>query len=600
MRWMLGVVLGALLLGISAIADPGPYEQRLTQALGFMQQEAWQQAIEAVGELERKAALTPELARLWFVRGTLAQKLQDPDTARQAFERVWQGYPPLADYAAWEMVQYDAAHDLLPALQKTITTLAERYPFSRLLPESRLVLARTQHRLGQSAPARATLERLVRDTAEQSIQAEAMAFLGQVYEDRGEFDLAAQILQRLGETHPRDKQAAMALRHSRELLARRPEAQRPPDPEQLLASIDRLAEGQLWQEIEARLSTLDTMPLPDTLLIKVLVKRGAVEVRRGRLTEASAVLQDVLRRYPQGEHLAEAYYLLGSVYQRQHQLTNSMQVYEMVLAQPPTLPWTAKALWALARLQEEQQELARAIDLYQRLAQDFPTYEKADTGLWQAGWLHYRQRHYQAATTLWQSFDQRFPRSSLLPQVLYWQARAAQQEGHQAAALRLYQRIVADYPAHYYTTQGHASLQAAGVRSALATDTALPTTPVLLQEPALPLEQSQEKPSPAHFHLVRVQELQQLQMYQPAGQEIRSLAPLLPNTPAAQYFLASLYVNNQQYAVAFRALNSMIEALSPAEVRGLPRDVWTMLYPRCSGQKSASSPRREASTPISS
>ena len=170
MRWMPRVVwMGVLLwmsLGMRAVADPGPYEQRLTQALGFMQQGAWQQAIEAVGELDRKAALTPELARLWFVRGTLAQKLQDPDTARQAFERVWQGYPPLADYAAWEMVQYDAARDLLPTLQKTVTTLAERYPFSRLLPESRLVLARTQHRLGQSAPARATLERLVRDTAE--------------------------------------------------------------------------------------------------------------------------------------------------------------------------------------------------------------------------------------------------------------------------------------------------------------------------------------------------------------------------------------------------------------------------------------------------
>src|SRR4030095_10986922 len=32
-------------------------------------------------------------------------------------------------------------------------------------------------------------------------------------------------------------------------------------------------------------------------------------------------------------------------------------------------------------------------------------------------------------------------------------------------------------------------------------------------------------------------------------------------------------------AAAFRALNSVVEALSPAEVRGLPRDFWTMLYP---------------------
>ena len=31
---------------------------------------------------------------------------------------------------------------------------------------------------------------------------------------------------------------------------------------------------------------------------------------------------------------------------------------------------------------------------------------------------------------------------------------------------------------------------------------------------------------------------------------------------------------------AFRALNSVLEALSPAEVRGLPRDFWTTLYPQ--------------------
>jgi soluble lytic murein transglycosylase len=567
-------------LEMGAAAAPVSYEQRLAQALGFMQQGAWQQAMEAVGELHQKAALTPELARLWFVRGILAQKLQELDTARQAFERVWQGYPPLADYAAWEMVQYDAARDFLPTLQKTVTALVERYPFSRLLPESQLVLARAQYRSGQSAAARAILERLVRNAAEAPVHAEAMAFLGRVYEERGEFDLAAQNWRRLGETHPRDKQAAAALRQSRALFARLPEAQRPPDPEQLLASIDRLAEGQLWEEIEARLSTLETLALPETLVIKTRMKRGAVEVRRGRLTEARAVLQDVLRLYPQGAHLAEAYYLLGSVYQRQNQPVDSIQVYELGLAQPPALPWTAKTLWALARLQEERQELARALDLYQRLAQDFPTHEQAEPSLWQAGWVQYYQRQYQAATALWQSFEQRFPRSPWLPQVLYWQARAAQQGGQQETALRLYQQIVTDYPVHYYTTQGYASLQALGARSAHAASKPLPITPVLLQDPTLFPEPSQRPPSKAHFHFVRVQELQQLQMYQPAGQEIRSLAALLPNTPAAQYSLASLYITNQQHVAAFRALNGTIEALSPAEVRGLPRDFWTTLYPQ--------------------
>lgn len=573
-------ILLSLLVGHDVIQTV-PYEQRLAQTLGLRQQGAWQQAAEAVGELDSGSRMTPALARLWFVRGTLAQKLLNPESAQQAFQRVWHDYPPLADYAAWEMVQYAAAHDLLPMLQKIVASLVERYPFSRLLPESQLLLARTQHRLGQSTAARATLERLLGTAADHPIRPEVMAFLGQVYEDRAELALAAQTLQRLGESHPRDRQAAAALRHSRELLAQLPEAERPqPDPEQLLASLDRLAEGQHWQEIDARLALLATFTQPTALVCNVLLKRGAVEHRRGRLPEASAVLQEVLRRYPQGAHLAETYYLLGTVYQRQNQFANSLQAFETGLAQSPTLPWTAKTLWALARLQEERQDLGRASGLYQRLAQDFPNHEQAAASLWLAGWLQYRQRHYQPATALWQSFEQSFPRSPLLPQVLYWQARAAHQGGHQDMALRLYQRVVSDYPSHYYSTQAKASLQETAGRSSLKADASLPTTPMLLHDPTLLAESVQGQLSRARFHLIRVQELHQLQMYQPAGQEIRALAPLLPHTPAAQYLLASLYIDNQQRPAAFRVLNGILEALHPPAVRGLPREFWTTLYPQ--------------------
>jgi soluble lytic murein transglycosylase-like protein len=576
---VLGVSLGLNAAAVLGSAATPSDEQRLARALELMQQEAWPQALAAIGELPGGPALSPTLARLWFVRGRLAQKLQDPDTARQAFERVWQGYPALADYAAWEMVQYDAVRDRLPTLQKTVVTLAERYPFSRLLPESQLVLAQTQHRLGQSAPARATLERLLRDTTDHPVLPDVLAFLAQVYEDRGELDLAVQTLWRLGESYPQGKQAAAALRRRRELLARLPEAQRlQPDPTLLLASLDSLAGGKLWQEIDARLATLATVTQPDTFILAVLLKRAALEIRRGRLIEARAALQDVLRGYPQGAHLTEVYYLLGTVYQQQNQPVESRQAYALGLAQPPTAPWTPKILWTLARHAEEQHEVARAIELYQHLGQDFPTHEQAETSPWRAGWLQYRQQHYQAALTLWESFERSFASSPLLPQVLYWQARAAQQSGRQEAALRLYQRLLADYPAHYYSAQARTSLQAAGGRSTLPA--ALPATPVLLHDPTLLPEAAQAHPSRTQFHLMRVQEFHQLQMYQPAGHEIRAVAALFPKTPAAQYFLASLYVDNQQRPTAFRVLNGILDTLSPPEVRGLPRDFWTTLYPQ--------------------
>lgn len=561
--------------------DDGAYAQRLGPALSLMQQGAWQQAVETLGELPQSGPLTPASGRLWFLRGTLAQKLLNQDMARQAFTRVWEGYPPLADYAAWELVQYDAMHDLVPAMQKTVAALADQYPWSRLLPESQLVLARAQHRLGQSAPARAMLERLLRDTPDHPIVPDALAFLAQLLEDRGDFGAAIQTLRRLGDTYPRDKQALGALKRSRELLARLPDEQRPAwEPEATLASLERLAEGQQWSEIEARLSALEKLPLAEPLAIQVLVKRGMVDVRRGRLNEASAGLQDVLRRFPQGPHLPETAYWLGTVYQRQQQVAQSLQTYELGLNAAPMMPWTPKILWALARASEERTDMSRAAALYQRLSQEFPTHEQADASLWQAGLLEYRQRRYQAALALWQDFEARFPRSALRPSVAYWQARATQQQGPADAAWPLYQRVLADYPAHYYSTQAQAYLQTAGIRTAANAAKTLPTIPVVLNDPAVFADTTPGKPSRAAFHRLRAQEWQQLQMYPQAGQEIRALAAALPATPAAQYTLATLHVENQQRPAAIRVLNAVVETLSPAEVRGLPREFWTTLYPQ--------------------
>lgn len=560
---------------------PEHLEQRLPQALSAMQQGAWQQAMDAIGELPKRGTLIPSAGRLWYLRGVLAHKLRDVEAARQAFERVWQHYPPLADYAAWELLQDDAAHDFLPSMQKSIATLTERYPFSRLLPESQLLLARTQHRLHRTAAARATLERLLQDGTDQPSRPEAMAFLAQIYADSGELERAVQTFQRLGETYPRDKQAAIALRHSRELLARLADAAPPqPDPEQLLASIERLQEGQLWPEIEARFLSLDKRTLPATLAARVALKRAAVELRRGRFAEASALLQDTLQQHPQGAHLVELYYLLGSAYQRQSQAASSIQAYDMALSQPATAPWTAKTLWALARVHEGQQAWAKALALYQRLGQEFPTHEQAETSLWQAGWLLYRQKRYGDALSQFQDFAQRFPRSALLPQVLYWQAQAAKNQSQPEAASRLWQRLVAEYPVHYYSTQAQIGLQAAGGRAVLPWTQDLPATPVPLHDPGLSPDTAAKQPSRLQFHLLRVQELQHLQMYAQAAQELRLLAPLLPTTPAAQYVLAGLQIDNQQRPTAFRILHSVIEALSPAEVRGLPREFWTALYPQ--------------------
>lgn len=576
--WVL--LLGFCWSGTGQAISPEVYEQRLQQVLPLTQQGAWQQAVEAMGTLEDTTPAPPALGRLWFLRATAAQKLQDVETAQHAFTQVWQSYAPLADYAAREMALYYAAKDLLPALQQLSTALAERYPWSRLVPENQLLLARVQKRLGQGSAARPVLERFLQMYPEHASRPEALGLLAQVYEDLGEWLLAAQTLQRLGEAHPRDAQAAQALQRSRELFARVPESQRPPpNPEQLLASVDRFAEAKLWQEVDARMAVLGQFLQPETLVTNVLLKRGALEVRRGRPVEATMAIQDLLQRFPQGPHLPEALYILAQATQRQELHDSAVQQYTAVLTQHPTSPWAAKALWALARFYEEREDLPKAAEYYQRLESAFPTHEHAEASLWQGGWLLYRQRAMQAAAGAWTRFAERFPRSTMLPQVFYWHGRAVQSDGRRETAAQLWQRVLQDYPAHYLSVQAQASLRELGLVPPVLSIVSTSGRPAVLQDPTLLQAGKTDKAKREQFHLGRIRELQSVGMSSQAGQEIRALGALLPSTPPAQYALASLYAENQQYSPVFRMLNSMLETLSPADVRGLPRDFWSILYP---------------------
>src|SRR5262249_10616120 len=176
----------------------------------------------------------------------------------------------------------------------------------------------------------------------------------------------------------------------------------------------------------------------------------------------------------------------------------------------------------------------------------------------------------------------RFPRVSNVPQVLYWQARAAALAGHEALARRLYQRLRNDFLEHYYhqlALSGLRQLPQTERSGGIPEDT-LPIIPWTPPRPPATLQATTPPLTKARFHFLRVQELQQLHLDTVATQDIQALAPLLPNPTPTRYFLATLFTTSQEYAPVLRLLGGMTDGMPPAAVRGLPRTVWTMLYPR--------------------
>jgi soluble lytic murein transglycosylase len=574
-------LLSFLLLGcVWAQSLAQSYDHRLRQALELKQAGQWSQALQAIGTLEVTPTPSAALGRLWYLRGTVALQLQRPDVALADFSQVLHTYPPLGDYAAWELMQYYAAQDDLAKLYDTFVVLTQHYPFSRLLPDSYLLLAQALRRQEQHAQAQAILEQFLRTYDTHRLLPEVLLLLGQTYEGSGQTALAAQTFQRLGESHPTHTLATGALQHSATLFAQLPAAQRSaPSPEHLLASLDDLIRARQWPEVEFRLVMLDAYTQPASVVIGSLLKRATAAFHQRQLTQASTMLDTLLQRFPQGEHVAETVYVLGQVEQRQGNLVASERHYQRVIAAYPTSPWAAEALVELAKLFNERKNATQAVELYIRLAQRFPTHEKAAEGLCEAGWLQYRQQQYEAAVRLFRRVEELLPDADILPQILYWHARAVHQQGQSRVAEQLYRRLVDEYPFHYYSHQAAQRLRAAG-RPVPLTAMAPPTNdwqpPTLVTLPSA----ATTPPERTQFHLLRVQELQQLQMQREASREIAQLGTLLPDTHETTYFVSKLYVDNQDYLAALRRLNALLKTLRPKEIRGLPRAVWTMLYPK--------------------
>ncbi len=463
------LLLVTLLCTARSVSDA----QRLRQALDLVQQSNLTQAMKIIGPLNTSATMTPAFGRLAFLRATVAQRLQDSDDARRAWTLVWLTYPPLADYASWEIVQDAAQRDDLRALQATVAALGAQYPHSLWLPESQLLLAQTQRRLGQATQAQDTVETFLRAHPSHASVPQAFWLQAQLAEDGGDTAHAARLLRRLGESHPHHALAATAFSRSRQLFATLPASQRPNrDPEEEMATLNQLIQARNWPEVDARVRRLKPINLPAALAARLLLSRAVAAQQRRQRREAIALFERFLLLYPKHPERAEAHYRLAQLYRRQKKQTASETHYRHAAAQHGDPIWAPKALLDLARLLVKRNDLTAASQLYQQLGERFPKHDEAIARLSKAAWMQYRLGHHKQAETLWRLVVKQFPDNPWQPQTFYWLARMAQQQRQRVKAQALYERIVIDYPLHYYSVheRARAGTTPAVVRGASACD----------------------------------------------------------------------------------------------------------------------------------
>lgn len=566
--------------GLLMAASPSD-DDRLRQAVSLAQRGHLVQAMDVIGHLDIPAAITPAFGRLAFLRATLAQRLQHDDAARDAYHLVWLAYPPLADYAAWELAQRAAERDDLPVLEAIVNTLARQYPTSLRLPDSQLLLAQTQHRLGQVDAAAATVNRFLQSYPLHHAVPNVLFLQAQLAEKANDPAAAAHRLRHLGESYPQHDLASIALRRSRQLVPQLPASQRTSETQPDLAILDRLIEARHWPEVEQRLEQLKKAAPSSLPASRILLIRASVAQKRRQPREATALLHQLLLRYPNSAERAEAHYRLAQLYHHQDNHTASDTHFRHAIAQPHDAVWTPKALLRFAHILEDRNELDEAGRLYQQVAERFPDHDDAVFSFWQTAWLQYRLGRYSLAASIWRLFIKQFPHNAWRPQVLYWLGRVAQHRDYLSNAQALYQRVAMDHPFHYYSLQAREQLRQLSVPPPPITVPNGNATWPWEDGPPVSLPSSVTRQvTPEQFHLIRAQEFQHLQMHRNAQAEIDALAALLPQSQANDYFLATLFAQINHHLAAFRRLNQLISTLTPVQIRGLPRAFWTLLYPK--------------------
>jgi TolA-binding protein len=239
--------------------------------------------------------------------------------------------------------------------------------------------------------------------------AEAVAPLEAFLAAKPQGDVEAKALAALAICHARAKQIDKAKRRYVELLEKYPRhALIAPTTERLAdAAFD--ADDAAWAaELSKRLTAVRGSA---EFELKGKLNLGWSQFKAGKLAEAAATLDELLKENPPQAIAAEAALVRGRSLQELGRSEPALAMYNLVIERYPTSPHRGDALLAAARLQVKLKQPAAAAAIYQRLADDCPRFPKLDAAIDEWAWLMLDLGKPQDAARLFERLHKEYPES---------------------------------------------------------------------------------------------------------------------------------------------------------------------------------------------
>ena len=138
---------------------------------------------------------------------------------------------------------------------------------------------------------------------------------------------------------------------------------------------------------------------------------GWSQFKAGKLPEAAATFDEVLKKNPPEAIAAEAALVRGRILEQLGQNEPALAMYDLVIDKYPGSKQHVDALLAAARLRDKLKQDQQAAALYQRLANEYPQFPKLDAVLYQWAWALQELDKPEDASRLFERLHKEYPQS---------------------------------------------------------------------------------------------------------------------------------------------------------------------------------------------
>ena len=144
----------------------------------------------------------------------------------------------------------------------------------------------------------------------------------------------------------------------------------------------------------------------------------------GNLLQSIQQFQEFIKKYPQSDHVPEAWLRMAEAYAGRTMPDQAIKTYRTLADQFPQSPQAGTALWQAAELELAGGDLAKAAACFRALAARYPDSDAAPDAVFKAALLDYRRADFEAARQGWQALVQKYPDSQTGPAARFWLGKA--------------------------------------------------------------------------------------------------------------------------------------------------------------------------------